>query len=308
METNFRRAKETTYEKKTLPNGKENPKYIDLLDEDPSIAGQKFAIMSFVSPETILKQREMYMFEQFVKQWDLKKCMDKFYEFLHFASFKYKLNTENLLKDYEEFVATEAIKLKESNIEEDFKVFLEQREEKLVEKFQEEHEFQTSVRSCKIRGVFPSEGEAKNYIKKLQDFDMNHDMHICPVGLWVQCDPNPYKTADIQFLEEELNQLHHEKKKSEDKAKAEFEERVREQKRKAIEENMKMAAKSGNKLTQNIDENGNLVGVMQTVDFDSREVATEEETKKHNDEVLANAIANAEQKEEEQKTEEYISE
>ena len=289
METKFKRATSNTYEKKTLPNGKENPKYIDLLDEDPPVAGQKFAIMSFVSPETILKQREMFMFEQFVKQWDFKKSMDKFYEFLQFAAFKYKLNTENLIKDYEDFVSTEAIKLKESKMVEDFKVFLEQREEKLVEKFQEEHEFQTSVRSCKIRGVFPSEGEAKNYIKKLQDFDTNHDMHICPVGLWVQCDPNPYKTGDIQFLEEELNQLHHEKKKSEDKAKAEFEERVREQKRKAIEENVKNAAKSGNKLTQNIDENGNLVGVLQTVDFDSREVATEEDTKKHNDEVLANA-------------------
>ena len=36
---------------------KEDPKYIDLLDEDLPLAGQKFACLSFVSPEKILKQR-----------------------------------------------------------------------------------------------------------------------------------------------------------------------------------------------------------------------------------------------------------
>ena len=288
--SDFKRANIDSYEKKTLPSGKTNPKYVDLLDEDPPIAGQKFAIMSFVSPENILKQREMYLFEAFVKQWGVTTEMNKFIEFLHFVGFKYKINTENVLKDYSEFLKAEEINVKNSNVEEDYKTFLEKNEDRLVEKFQEDHEYQTSVRSCKVRGVFPSEGEAKQYIKKLQDFDKNHNIHICPMGLWVQCDPNPYKTGDLQFLEEELNQLHHEKKKSEEKAKAEFDERVREQKRKAIEENEKMAKKSGNKLTQNIDEEGNLVGVAETVDFDSREVADEEETKEHNLEVLKKTL------------------
>ena len=58
----------STFERKTLENGQENPKYVDLLDEDPPIAGQKFAVVSFISPENILKKRELYLFEQFVKQ------------------------------------------------------------------------------------------------------------------------------------------------------------------------------------------------------------------------------------------------
>jgi hypothetical protein len=33
---------DSIYEKKNLENGKPNPKYIDLCDEDPPIAGQKF--------------------------------------------------------------------------------------------------------------------------------------------------------------------------------------------------------------------------------------------------------------------------
>ena len=53
----------------------------------------------------------------------------------------------------------------------------------------------------------------------------------------------------------------HEKNKNEKEAKVAFEKRVKEAKRTAIEENVKIAKDSGNKLTQNIDADGNLVGV-----------------------------------------------
>jgi ribosomal protein L18E len=62
-------------------------------------------------------------------------------------------------------------------------------------------------------------------------------------------------------LEEELNQLMSEKNKNEQFAKNSFEQRVKETKRKAIEDNIKNAEKTGNVLTQTIDNDGNLVGV-----------------------------------------------
>ena len=37
-------------------------KYVDLLDEDKPIAGQKFACVSFVSPENILKKKGSIFF------------------------------------------------------------------------------------------------------------------------------------------------------------------------------------------------------------------------------------------------------
>jgi hypothetical protein len=79
-------------------------------------------------------------------------------------------------------------------------------------------------------------------------------------------------------LEEELNQLHKEKLANEERAKQNFEQRVKETKKKAIEDNIRLAEKSGNVLTQTIDENGNLVGVQETVDFDSREAAETDTT------------------------------
>ncbi len=60
----------TSFERKTLSDGTVNPKYVDLLDEDAPVAGQKFVCISFLSPEKILQKRETYLFDQFVKQWD----------------------------------------------------------------------------------------------------------------------------------------------------------------------------------------------------------------------------------------------
>jgi len=62
-------------------------------------------------------------------------------------------------------------------------------------------------------------------------------------------------------MEEELNQLMHEKTKNEDFAKTAFEQRVKETKKKAIEENIRKAESTGASLTQTIDEEGNLIGV-----------------------------------------------
>jgi hypothetical protein len=52
-----------------------------------------------------------------------------------------------------------------------------------------------------------------------------------------------------------------EKQKNEANAKTAFDQRIKETKQKAIEENIKNAEKSGNTLTQTLDEQGNLVGI-----------------------------------------------
>jgi hypothetical protein len=62
-------------------------------------------------------------------------------------------------------------------------------------------------------------------------------------------------------MEEELNQLAQEKQKNETVAKTAFEQRVKETKQKAIDDNKKNAEKHGSSLTQDIDSEGNLVGV-----------------------------------------------
>ena len=263
----------TTFERKNLPNGEKNPKYIDLCDEDQPIPGQKFACISFISPERVLKNRNVFLFDEFVKQWEFKKSTDKFFDFINFISYKYSLNLENVVQDYTDFVKDEEIKLKENGVVDDFHTFLDKNEERLNENFNKENQFQTSVRGLKIRGSFHTQEEAELNCKKLREIDPNHDIFVGPVGIWIPWDPDAYKTGRVEFMEEELNQLHNEKIKNEAKAKEDFEKRIRETKRKAIQDNIEMAKKSGNILTQTIDENDNLIGVKETINFEDREAA-----------------------------------
>jgi hypothetical protein len=159
-------------------------------------------------------------------------------------------------------------------MKDEFKTFLDNNEEELEKKFGIENQFQTSTRGLKIRGVYPTMEEAELRCKMLREIDSNHDVYVGPVGLWMPWEPEAYKTGRVEYMEEELNQLMHEKTRNETNAKSAFDQRVKETKQKAIEENIKNAEKSGNTLTQSIDKDGNLIGVNSTstsLDFGNKE-------------------------------------
>ena len=251
---------ETNFERKSK-NGKKNPKYVDLLEEDKPIANQKFVCVSFVSPEKILKQRELFFFEEFLKKWDFNKSMEKFIQFLNFISYKYNVSFDDLSNDFKDFVKEEKELLSKSGMSDDYKTFIDNNEDELDKSFNVINNFQTSTRGLKIRGVYPTVEEAELRCKMLREIDPNHDVYVGPVGMWMPWDPEAYKTGRVEYMEEELNQLMQEKNKNENFAKSAFEQRVKETKKKAIEENIKAAEKTGATLTQNIDEDGNLIGV-----------------------------------------------
>jgi hypothetical protein len=252
--------KKPSFERKQV-NGKENPKYVDLLEEDKPIAGQKFVCVSFVSPENILKQKEIFFFEKFLKKWDLNKSMEKYIQFLNFVSYKYNMSFDDLSNDFKDFINEEKVNLAQTSMADEYKTFLDNSEEELEKSFNIENNFQTSTRGLKIRGTYPSMEEAELRCKMLREVDPNHDVFVGPVGLWMPWEPEAYKTGRVEYMEEELNQLMHEKKKNEVNAKNTFDQRVKESKQKAIDENIKNAEKSGNTLTQTIDDKGNLIGI-----------------------------------------------
>ena len=268
-------SKKQGFERK-MNNGKQNSKYVDLLEEDKPIAGQKFACVSFVSPENILKQKEIFFFEEFLKKWDLNKSMEKFVQFLNFVSFKYNMSFDDLTTDFKEFVKEEKESLTKTSMRDEFKTYLDNNEEELEKSFGINNQFQTSTRGLKVRGVYPTLEEAELRCKMLREIDPNHDVYVGPVGLWMPWEPEAYKTGRVEYMEEELNQLMHEKTKNESNAKSAFDQRVKETKQKAIEENIKNAEKSGNTLTQSIDSEGNLIGVTNATsqDFGSKDNET----------------------------------
>mgnify|MGYP003983298725 FL=1 len=254
------------FERQKLPNGGENPKYIDLLDEDKPISGQKFACISFVSPENILEDKNRFFFQEFLKYFDFSKSIEKYHQFLSFLGFKYNLEFNDLISDFEEFLKSEKNSFDSEKLRNDYKTFVDNNEQRLQDDFDTTHNFQTNTRGLKIRGVYATQGEAELRCKLLREVDPNHNVYVGPVGMWMPWDPEAYKTGRVEYMEEELNQLMSEKNKNEEKAKQEFEKRVLETKRKAIEENIKLAKENKNKLTQNIDKEGNLYGVNNTIE------------------------------------------
>jgi len=236
-------------------------KHVDLLDEDKPLAGQKYVCLSFVSPEKILKQKETFMFEKFIEQWDLAKSMEKYTQFLNFIAYKYSLNFDKLTADLQEFALEEKDKLFLTNLNDEYKTYLDAHEEKLEEEFNSIYQFQTSTRGIKVRGSFPNQQEAELRCKMLREADPNHDVYVGPVGIWMPFHPEAYKTGRVEYLEQELNELMNEKDKNEKHAKQEFDKRVRESKEKAMEDNRKKAEETGAKLTQTMNADGELVSV-----------------------------------------------
>ena len=257
-----------TYTLRTMssfsPNGvtpKSSPNYVDLLEEDKAIAGQKFACLSFVSPEDILEQKSHFYFREFLKVWEFSKAVEKYTQFLNFVSYKYGIDFNKLAEDLQAFVKEEKPELLKTAIADEFKTFVDNHEEQLEAEFNSRHDFQTSIRGLKVRGVYATQKEAELRCKLLREVDPNHDVYVGPVGMWMPFHPEAYKTGRVEYMEETLNQLMSEKKTNEEKARSEFDKRVKDAKQKAMEENQRNAEKSGNKLTQTLSKEGELVNV-----------------------------------------------
>ena len=252
-------TKKSSKSKTTNPKVEDNNEYIDLLDEDKPISGQKYVCLSFISPEDHIKNKNLFLFEKFLGNFEFKKSFEKYTQFLSFLSYKYNLNFNNLSKDLEEFVEEEKDKLFLTTIDDEYKSFLDIKEEQLQQEYNKLHKFQTNTRGIKVRGVFGSQEEAELRCKLLRDADPNHDVYVGSVGIWMPFHPEAYKTGRVEYLEKDLNELMAQKKKNDEISKDQFKERVKESKKKAIQENIAKAEKEGNKLMQTIDEEGNLI-------------------------------------------------
>jgi len=264
------------------PDGSDNPKYVDLLEEDKALSGQKFVCVSFVSPENILKQRNHFFFQEFLKHYDFTKSVQKFTQFLNFVSYKYNMKFDDVMSDFQEYMKSEKDTFDTNYVSDEYKNFTDANEERLDNEFNTAHQFKTSVRGLKVRGTYSTQQEAELRCKLLREVDPNHNVYVGPVGMWMPWEPEAYKTGRVEYLEDELNQLMNEKNKNEAAAKQEFEKRVLDSKRKAIAENIKLAKKTGNKLTQNINEKGQLVGVNNTIEnvFNTHDQVTSADIRK----------------------------
>lgn len=207
----------------------------DFLEEDPEIRSQKFVLLSFLSPENVLENKDQFFFGEFLKQYEVDYKMKNLESFLvslvrgvnddltkeaerldnagpdlsgaAALCRKARLNMGGLLETYHQFVKANDATIKKTTIKEAYDDFLFKQQTKLEEDFFAKNEFRTSIRGLKVRGVTATHGEAVAMSKKLQRNDTIHSIFLGEVGKWLPWDPKPHQVQDQEYAEDQLNTL-----------------------------------------------------------------------------------------------------
>jgi hypothetical protein len=205
----------------------------DFLDEDNEIPGQRYTLLSFLSPEKVLARKDQYFFEQFLKNYEVNWKTKNLEKFLakQVLDFNAKLDAEvnrldaaeqhdaaeicrgaripvnTVLESYQAFVKENAKEITTTSIKESFDDFMFAHEKKLEEEFHKKNNFQTSIRGLKVRGSYSTQEGAAARAKKLQRNDPVHNIYVAEVGKWLAWDPNPHNVAEQEYQEEQLNSL-----------------------------------------------------------------------------------------------------
>jgi hypothetical protein len=180
---------------------------VDYLDEDPEIPTQKYCIVSFISPEKVIKDKSKFTFEKFVQWQDYEWKVRGLESFAAFLSKKYSIKIDDVLKDAEEFAKVRKEEIKKTDIVEQYEVFLLKKEKELQEAYDNEVEFRTNVRGVKVRRCFPTVEEAQMFSKVLQRRYPKDSLYIGKVGAWLPWDPSEHLMPEVEYAEKELNEL-----------------------------------------------------------------------------------------------------
>lgn len=148
----------------------------DFLEADDTIRGQNWVCMSFISPESVLKNKEIFKVQEFLKA-------------------LVKKNNINLSQEYID------------NLEEKYKDFLFNSDDALEDEFSKRNDYRCTVRGVKVRGVYDSYKEAELRASLLQKKDKNFNVFVGQVGYWLPWDPTPHKVGESKYFESELNEL-----------------------------------------------------------------------------------------------------
>jgi hypothetical protein len=229
---------------------------IDYLDEDPEIPTQKYCIVSFISPEKVIKNKEEFMFEKFVEWMDYEWKIKGLENFMAFLSKKYSVKIDDLMKDANDFVAVRKEEVKKTDIREQYEVFLLKNEKDLQEMYDNKVDFRTNIRGVKVRRAFATVEEAQVFSKVLQRRYPKDNLYIGKVGAWLPWDPSEHLMPEVEYAEKELNELMRKYKENEankemffaeqreESIKAQKEENERRRKANAEEKALEDAARS----------------------------------------------------------------
>jgi hypothetical protein len=199
----------------------ENPvlvstKEVDYLDEDKPIRGQNFVLVSFISPEDVIVNKEAYIFSKFIEKFsgDMKTLLESLKE-----KYPEQKDMVNTIVENNNFLFNHV------EMNEQFNFFKSVNSEDLEKRYHIDNNFITSIRGIKVRGTFDTIEEAKNRCEFLKKIDNKFNIYIAQVGCWCPWSPNPECLENQEYAETQLNTLMKEYKKNMDNRDVVFENR-----------------------------------------------------------------------------------
>ena len=198
-------------------------KKIDYLEVDDPIAGQNYVCLSFLSPENLIQNKEAFKCSKFLQSY----CKDQ------------KLKFEEVYNKYQDFV---------------YKY-----EDKLQRDFDEQNDFQTSIRGLKVRGVFNTKEEAQDKAKRLSLLNSAFHTFVGQVGYWLPWDPNADKIESEVFQNSQLNDMMEKYEENNINRDIFYEEQKREKIKSAKEEVLKAKAEEKRKKEEECDKDEYLI-------------------------------------------------
>lgn len=171
---------------------------VDYLDEDKPIRSQNYVCLSFISPEDVLANKDVFYINKFLDRFS--KDMDTLLKAL---KTKYP-NDEDMLNSIRE---VNQYVFDGNELQEQFRFFKDVNSADLEKEFYEKNDFKTSMRGIKVRGVFDTLKEAQNRADFLKKGGDKFDIFVGQVGCWCPWSPNPHDMDDVQYAEAQLNTL-----------------------------------------------------------------------------------------------------
>jgi hypothetical protein len=173
----------------------------DFLDQDMPIRGQNYVCLSFLSPEDVIRDKNVFVFNRFLGTvaTDIGELLTNLG-----AKFSDDSDVQDMiwaLKDRYSYVGSE------QELQQQFDAFKASNGQDLDEEYTKAHDFQTSVRGIKVRGVYDTLLEAENRVKEITKFDRRHHIFVGAVGCWCPWSPHPDQVGDGVYRESELNTL-----------------------------------------------------------------------------------------------------
>jgi hypothetical protein len=215
------------------------------LEADKDIPGQHFVCLSFLSPEKVLANKDIFLFSEFLKDYEIQykiKATETFMmsqvnklqsafgtavdtlerlgkesagtitvedlsgAFLALKDARKALSTD-VPKDLEAHVKAEMTDFKTTTIQEAYETYLYKNRKKLEETFFAKNGFRTTIRGLKVRGVYDTYAEGMARAKTLQKLDPDFNVYVGQVGFWLPWDPEPSEVPDQEYADDQLNQL-----------------------------------------------------------------------------------------------------